>query len=80
MKNRKMLERGLYVAIGLFLGNAVLVPLVSEKSFAAGLREGAVGGVLAMAIFAILGVLWPGKQDDGAARDDEHDGGPGTGI
>jgi hypothetical protein len=73
MKNRRMLERGVWVAVGLFLGYAVLLPLVSETSFGEGLREGIVGAVLALLIFAMLAVLWPGKRDDEAGRPDRED-------
>ena len=63
MKNRKMISQGIYVGIGLVLGNAVVLPLLSEKSFAAGIREGVIAGVMAMLFFVILAFIIPEKRD-----------------
>ena len=69
MKNRKMLERGLYVAAGLFLGNAFLVPLISDQTIVEGIVKGVLAGFLAMGFFAILGVFVPVRDDAGESGD-----------
>jgi hypothetical protein len=76
MKNRSTLVRGVYVAIGLVLGNAVVLPLLSDKSFASGAKDGVITGVIAIGIFAVIAAVKPAKSDDVAKRSDGDPGGP----
>jgi len=76
MKNRSTIMQGLYIAIGLFLGNAVALPLLSEKTFASGAREGAIAGAIAIGLFAIIAAVKPAKGDEAAKNVDVDSGGP----
>ena len=64
MKNRSTMMQGLYAGIGLLLGNAVVLPLLSEKTFAEGVREGVIGGVIVFVLFAILAAVRPAKGSE----------------
>jgi hypothetical protein len=68
--------QGLNIGVGLFLANAVVLPLLSEKSFASGVREGAIGGVLAVALFAIVAAVKPAKSSELAKAADADSEGP----
>ena len=64
MKNKKILEQGLGVAVGLFVANSVLIPIISETSVARGARDGAIAGVLALVVYFIFSMLKPEKPSN----------------
>lgn len=64
MKNQPTIRQGLYAGIGLLLGNAVVLPLLSEKTFTEGVREGVIGGVIVFVLFAILAAVRPAKGSE----------------
>jgi len=66
MKNRSTVMQGLSVGIGLFLYNAVIDPLISDTGFASGIREGAIAGAVAIALFAVVAAVRPAKDDESA--------------
>jgi hypothetical protein len=59
MKNTKLIVQGLCVAIGLFLANAVVLPLASELTLRRGLLQGAIGGVLVMIVYFVPAQVKP---------------------
>jgi hypothetical protein len=61
MRNRTTIMLGLYGGIGLFLASAVILPLLSEKTFARGAIEGAIGGAMVFALFAVFAALRPAR-------------------
>jgi hypothetical protein len=67
-----MIMRGVFVGIGLFLGYAVVLPLLSEKSFASGAREGAIAGVIAIMLFAFVAAIRP-EESHGSEQKAESD-------
>lgn len=76
MKNRSTIMQGLYVGIGLFLGNAVVLPLLSEKTIASGVREGAIIGVIAIVLFVVLAAVKPAKGSASAEKVESDSEGP----
>lgn len=72
MLNRDWINRGLWVATGLFLGSAVLQPLIFGRTFGSGLRRGLASAVLTLIIFAIIGAFRkePDPTDAGSGDGD----------
>ena len=57
MKNAKLFVQGIYVAIGLFLGNVVVIPLLSDRPVGSGMLRGAVAAGLVIVIFLAIALL-----------------------
>jgi hypothetical protein len=70
MKNRSTIRQGLYVGLGLLLANAVILPLLSEKTFARGVREGVIGGVIVFVLYAIWAAVRPAKGSGSTKESD----------
>lgn len=54
MLNRKWLNQGFGVAVGLLLASAVIMPLISDRTFGSGLRRGLIGAGIALVIYVII--------------------------
>lgn len=65
MKNAKLFIQGIYVAIGLFLGNVVVIPLLGDRQVGSGLLRGAVTAGLVIVIFLAIALLKPEKSGTG---------------
>jgi len=63
VKNKKILEQGLGVGIGLFVANSVLIPIISETPVTRGVKEGAIAGALVLVIYFIFSLLKPEKAN-----------------
>jgi hypothetical protein len=65
MKNRGILSQGLQAACGLFLANAIALPLLGEMEFGRGLRAGLIGAVLVFLVYVGMALLRPERSRAG---------------
>lgn len=61
--NRKWLNQGIGVAIGVFLAAAVVVPLISDQTFGAGLRRGIVAASAVVVIYIVIAAVKKEPRD-----------------
>jgi len=66
MLNRKWLNQGLGVALGLFLATAVVVPLISDRTFSEGLRRGLFAAALVFVVYVIIAALKKEQRLEGS--------------
>ena len=52
------MKRGLMLAVGIFVGNWLVVPLVFERTFTEGLAVGALAALLVLGVYAFLPRSW----------------------
>lgn len=64
MANRKWINRGVGSAAGLFLANALVLPLISDRSFGPGLFRGLIGAALVMLFFAGIAAFQGERSSD----------------
>lgn len=57
MLNRKWLNQGIGVAIGVFLATSVVVPLITDRTFNAGMRRGLLSAVLVIVIYVVIAAV-----------------------
>ena len=63
LKNTKLFIQGIYVAIGLFLGNVVIIPLLSDRPIGSGVLRGAVTAGIVIVIFLAMALLKSEKSE-----------------
>ena len=64
MKAKKTIKQGLWLAIGVFVSNLVLVPIISGGGVASGVPTGFIGAALVLTVYFLLAMPeWKKKSD-----------------
>ena len=75
MLNQKWLKQGAGVAVGVFLASAVVVPLISDRSFGYGLRRGLVTAAIVLVIYVAIAALKKDRHLEERGDDNASTGG-----
>lgn len=64
MKAKKTIKQGLWLAIGVFVSNSVIVPIISGGNVASGIPMGFIGAALVLTVYFLLAMPeWERKSD-----------------
>lgn len=64
MLNRKWLDRGRHVAIGVFLYAAVVIPLVSDQRFGVGFLRAIFAAGAVFVIYVVIAAIMKEQRED----------------
>ena len=56
MKAKKTIKHGLGLAAGVFVGNAVIVPMISRGDIGRGIIVGLIAAALVLAVYSVIAV------------------------
>ena len=64
MLNRKWLNQGIGVAIGLFLATAFIVPLISDRAVDVSIRRGLFSAAFVLVIYVVIAAVKKEQREE----------------
>jgi hypothetical protein len=61
MKSKKTIKQGLGLAVGVFAGNAIIVPMISGGDVARGIIVGFIAAALVLVVYSVIAVCQSDK-------------------